>query len=385
MGLQIGIGICDSICRKFQAETKTSYGYFVHPFFQTLVAFLGEFSCLIGFIIQSTILRSVVNRRDMKNTNITNIIPPEPQRPKLHWIYLSVPASVDIIANTFYLYAYSFTAVSVIQMLSGMSVCMTCLYSYFFLHRKFHRHHMLGIILIVTGVATVAFVNIMDSHDVKGSSETPTKLIGVVMVIIAYTLWPIQYVIEERYLGNYHIHPLQVVGYEGLFGTSYMLLLLPILQFISAGRIREDSRGHDLNLFGKVEDSIVAFAQMGESVPLLLLNIGTLFFIACLNYVCLSVTKYASATARTTILPVTTVGLWIISISLGWENILYFQIIGFSFITFGAFLYNEILILPFWGLNKYVKDLGEKDIDIDNSEDLIVEEQLDYHSSNLDE
>jgi hypothetical protein len=40
------------------------------------------------------------------------------------------------------------------------------------------------------------------------------------------------FVFEQKLLSKYHLEPLQVVGYEGMFGLVIELVLLPILTFI---------------------------------------------------------------------------------------------------------------------------------------------------------
>jgi hypothetical protein len=41
------------------------------------------------------------------------------------------------------------------------------------------------------------------------------------------------FVFEQKLLTKYHLDPLEVVGYEGLFGLCGYLVLLPIISFIS--------------------------------------------------------------------------------------------------------------------------------------------------------
>ena len=415
MGLQLGIGVCNSFLIKAQDEVKTSYGYFVHPYIQSLTMFFAEFICLFLFMLQLYIqmritknkrksLRDIneninenintvdlnenintvdlnedINTVDINSNNI------ERKAKALNWLWYSVPAGADCVASTIYFYGTYFTAASVVQMMGGLMVCVTCLYSSLFLKRKFYRHHYFGILLIVLGVIVVAVANVMESNDSKGSDETPTKLIGVIMLIVSYVIQPIQMVAEEKLFSTYDIQALQAVGYEGTFGMLYLLILLPILQFIPADRMRVDNRGHDLNLFGKAEDTVVAFVQLGESAVLLWLTIGMCASLACFNYVGQSVTKYASATSRTTIQAFRTVGIWIISLSLGWEHILWLQVFGFLLITLGVLIYNEVLVLPFWGLNSFTSNFTATfGSAASNASVASVEEHLDYHDSEED-
>jgi len=71
-----------------------------------------------------------------------------------------------------------------------------------------------------------------------------------------------------------------------------------------------------------------------------------------------SITKYASAAQRSTIDSSRTAIIWVFFIiyqGSGHEKFEWLQLIGFITVIFGTFLYNEILVLPFLGFNKYTK------------------------------
>jgi hypothetical protein len=36
------------------------------------------------------------------------------------------------------------------------------------------------------------------------------------------------FVVEEKLLGDYYLHPLKVVGLEGMWGLTYYVILLPL-------------------------------------------------------------------------------------------------------------------------------------------------------------
>ena len=37
------------------------------------------------------------------------------------------------------------------------------------------------------------------------------------------------------------------------------------------------------------------------------------------------------------------------------DSFSWFQLFGFLFLVFGTLLYNEIIVLPFWGYNQYTR------------------------------
>lgn len=62
------------------------------------------------------------------------------------------------------------------------------------------------------------------------------------------------FIVEEKLIGDYYIDPMKVVGLEGMWGLTYYIALLPVMQAIKC-------TGALCN-FGYLENSSYAFAQM---------------------------------------------------------------------------------------------------------------------------
>ena len=60
----------------------------------------------------------------------------------------------------------------------------------------------------------------------------PSKLLGYIMVFGSTAFVAMQYTIEEQITKNYYVHPLKVVGWEGLFGSLLYMIVLILLQFV---------------------------------------------------------------------------------------------------------------------------------------------------------
>ena len=86
------------------------------------------------------------------------------------------------------------------------------------------------------------------------------------------------------------------------------------------------------------------------------LSLGMMLSIACFNVCGITTTKVASAAQRATIDTSRTLIIWIMSCLLGLEPFNWQAIFGFILLVFGTLLYNEIIILPFLGLDANTKD-----------------------------
>ena len=146
-----------------------------------------------------------------------------------------------------------------------------------------------------------------------------------------------------------------IVGWEGFFGFFYYCITLPILQYIPC----TPSVGGDFCVFGVIEDTAIAFQQMGNNGVVLGCCIGTIFTIAFFNYFGVATTKYASAPQRSTVDTSRTVLIWIFFLTVpikgAEEKFKWLQLIGFILLIFGTLVYNEILVIPFLGFNQWTK------------------------------
>ena len=99
-------------------------------------------------------------------------------------------------------------------------------------------------------------------------------------------------------LGGYYLDPIMVVGLEGMWGTLYWCILLPIFQHTPCDN-------DQLCVPPVVEDSKAAFKTLFAAQPssrfCLGMALGTIGSIAFFNVLGVSITKYASATQRTVV------------------------------------------------------------------------------------
>jgi hypothetical protein len=130
---------------------------------------------------------------------------------------------------------------------------------------------------------------------------------------------------SERFPGRYSVSPLVAVGYEGLFGTISILMFVPILAIPSVSKL---STFFDLPR---------GWYQMIYTPAVLYSGLAICVSISLFNFFGLSVTRHVSATARSLTDTCRTLAIWIISLGLGWEKIVFpislLQILGFSLLV----------------------------------------------------
>jgi len=58
------------------------------------------------------------------------------------------------------------------------------------------------------------------------------QIVGYLLIILSLFTNGFLFVFEQKLLSKYHLEPLQVVGYEGMYGLIIEIILLPILTFV---------------------------------------------------------------------------------------------------------------------------------------------------------
>ncbi len=152
------------------------------------------------------------------------------------------------------------------------------------------------------------------------------------------------YIVEEKLLGDYYLDPLKVVGLEGVWGFLMTVIMLIIFQHINCGPSL-------LCYYGPLEDTTRAFQDFGSNWKILFLSILICFSIASFNAFGVTVTKNASSAQRSTIDTSRTVLVWIFQLSTGAESFSFMQLGGFILLVSGTLVYNEIVIVPYWGFD----------------------------------
>ena len=157
---------------------------------------------------------------------------------------------------------------SIYQMMRGIIVVITALLAVIFLGRKQYRHHVVSLIMIVVGVAEVGYVAIKyaQNHQESETDTNGSEALGILLLLLSQCFTGIQFIVEEKILGDYYLDPFIIVGTEGMWGLVYYLGLLSIMQIKTCGY--GDGTLSALCNFGYFENSAYAFEQM-NSKPVL--------------------------------------------------------------------------------------------------------------------
>jgi len=231
--------------------------------------------------------------------------------------------------------------------------------------KKLYRHHFLGGFLAISGIVLVGLGALINS----GPKAGETKVIGVILLICANILAASQFIVEEKLLTGCTIHPLKMVFWEGVWGSSIYLTLMIILAQIPCGEYaQQNGMCTEVNGEWWFEAPIFAIRQMFDIALLASMVFLFIFSIASFNYSGIAITKYLSSPVRAVLISIATILVWFyclllpksITLTLS-ESFITLQLFGFIIQLSGTLIFVELIVLPFLGLNKYTaKELKEQ-------------------------
>ncbi|EAW08130.1 putative nucleotide-sugar transporter [Aspergillus clavatus NRRL 1] len=394
-------GVCNTILNKFQdmqcvrncdSPDPKARHTFEQPVLQTIQMFIGEMGCWL-VILASNIYQAFIYPRlsrssspllaggynpvnadeDGDEEDQTIRGPDAPDHPSKTTdaegrIYLSgrrilllaLPACCDIAGTTLMNVGLLFVAASIYQMTRGALVLFVGLFSVLFLRRKLYLYQWISLFIVVLGVALVGLAGalftenqghdiskenaiaivtraVMEARKVARTPEAVKAIIGVLLIAAAQIFTASQFVLEEWILENYAMDPLQVVGWEGVFGFS-VTVIGSIIMYLTVGRTDAGRYGY----FDVKEGwrQVMSNKYIAISSILIMISIGGF------NFFGLSVTRTVSATSRSTIDTCRTLFIWLVSLALGWETFKWLQVLGFVLLVYGTFLFNDIIHPP---------------------------------------
>lgn len=246
------------------------------------------------------------------------------------------------------------TPVSIYQMSRGALVLWVGVGSVMFLRRHLFAYQWASLVVVTIGVALVGLAGTLVKKATMGddagddlvsrlvyvatstrAEDDPAKVaLGVALILFAQIFTASQYVIEEKIMAHYTIEPLAAVTLEGMFGGLTTLIGMPILHVLFAKK-------------SSYFDVPRGWAQIANNPPVLWACVMIMFSIGAFNFFGLSVTSRVSATTRSTIDTCRTLGIWIVSLFIGWEHLVWpystLQVAGFGLLVYGTFVYNGLL------------------------------------------
>eukprot|EP00397_Hematodinium_sp_SG-2012_P010142 GEMP01010249.1.p1 GENE.GEMP01010249.1~~GEMP01010249.1.p1 ORF type:complete len:430 (+),score=82.32 GEMP01010249.1:201-1490(+) len=292
------------------------------------------------------------------------------------FLYIGIPANLDLVASVLMFVGLLYVPASVWQMLRGSMIIFSSIESVLFLGRVMKSQHIIGVLTCVLGICCVGLASYVapqeapvvmeqyEQHSMRSqhdsaphlrnekSEEAPTDaaskvMFGMAIIILGQVVQASQVVAEEVLMKDVNLPPLQIVGFEGLWGVIMCIaVVFPLAYFIP---------GTDAGSLENIEDT---GTMLSNSPNLIMLVVLYTFSCATYNISGMLVTNRLSAVHRTMLEASRTAVIWIVDLCVyylisedilfgeKWNSGSYIQLGGFLLLLCGQSIYGEVLKLP---------------------------------------
>lgn len=362
LGIMIITGTLNTIFLRLQSN---AYDYiydakFSHPWFQSLLMFIGESYCaFMWFIWKNKIKKDEDEEREKNGEEPDN----RPEAPVILFLFSCL---CDLVGSTLLNFSLIMMASSIFQMLRGGVIIITCIFTILFLKRYPKNYQWLGVGLVFLGVFLVGLSSQSSSNQVE------TKVLGIIMLLVSLVFSGFQFVYQEIILVKYRCASLQLVAWEGIWGIICLIIILPSIEFIPCNfEKKEDvcSMNEDGDYF--IENNIFAIKQMFENVPIFLYCFLQTISICAFNYYGIMIVKYASSATRSVMDSTRTILVWlfflVVPVQGKTETFKGLQLCGFVILLLGQLIYNQLVTVSFLGFDYHMRNkiLGITEADKD--------------------
>eukprot|EP00877_Chromochloris_zofingiensis_P012180 jgi/Chrzof1/7215/Cz02g15020.t1 len=255
---------------------------------------------------------------------------------------LAIPSFFDLAATILMNVGLLSVTASVYQMMRGAEMLFAALFAILFLQRHLNKYHYLGILCCVVGISLVGLSSILGG---EGSSthtvSTQEMMMGMGLIVLSQAVQAAQLTFEDFFMADLNMQPLKIVGFEGVFGTLFMvLLLLPIAYFLPG------PEG-----VGFHENTLDTLKMIGSSRALQLILAIDMFALLAYNICGMMVTGHLGAVFRTVLETMRTLFVWLLGLLLwyttpwglgeSWTAWSYLQALGFVILVLGTLVYGK--------------------------------------------
>lgn len=266
-------------------------------------------------------------------------------------LLIMIPAAFDLIASTIMTFGLIYISVSIFQMLRGSMVIFSTILTRLFLKgRRVRRYQLLGVTLAVIAIVLVGVAGVMVPQANMNANVGQT-IMGICLVILSQIVQAGQIVVEEFLLADLNMPPLRVVGFEGLWGLLFMVVIACPLAYVIPGK---DFSPMPHNSLENTYDSLVCLGSNSNLIIAVLI-----FCVAVLVYNCygMLITDSFSAVNRTIFEAVRTAVIWVVDLIIQaifpgspfgelWSNWSFLELAGFIILVFSTLVYNRVVVLP---------------------------------------
>ena len=321
--LYVILGASISIILKYVYNEKSKGVPFYHKSFITLLMFFSEIFSLPVYYIKNRKLQKDSIKEDNNKISEDELLIQENEIKQISikkkMAYIIIASILDYFACFLGDLALAFISQSFARLLNPLALVeIIFLYSWYKARKKKKKiilDQLIGFIISAVAIFIIClsvFYGIISDKKYEGETEGLLRfklfLISFFMVLFSAIFQSIQNLIEENLVREYNIHQFYCIGFEGIFGFIFNLILCIIFYFIKCD-VNTDGNSNnsktlahicnkdDINVY-RMEDPLFAFEQMFEEKKILYLLIIIIILRIFNKMISISIIKYGGALTR---------------------------------------------------------------------------------------
>lgn len=345
-------GTLNTLTTKMQFGTKSigkdgEEEFFSKPWFATFNMLSAMF--LVGLI--DKVYRSTCAPATLVPDNENALLQKDAKGLQMPWatkiLWVSLPAAFDLAATGLCCMGMLYIPASIWQMLKVGYFIFCGILSVVFLKMTLHVFHWVGLGLCVLGLCTVGMSSVLGDSQQPNTGGAAQLIFGMSLVMGGQGVQAAQVIAEEFLMKDVDLPAMQVVGWEGFWGTLIMIVFVyPLLWMMP---------GHDHGHYEDVEDTIVMIRNSPQLFWLVMLY---LFSCGSFNASGIKVTGELSATHRMMLDASRTSVIWCFGLGMhylvdpnaptgeAWTSYSFLQLVGFGILVCGQGVYGEMIKVP---------------------------------------
>jgi len=300
--------VSSKILYNWRVEGIDGPNTFNKAYFLTLMMFFGEALCLFyKLIVDWQAARHKFRvKNDLEKPLIDTPLEGDGAASgnKPHILVFCLLSVFDLTATLLSGIGLNWVTASANQMLRGSTIFFTGIFRIVIFRESLPLKKWIGISIVMAGLILVGLTGMIRPDSSGGTNATAAQALGGILLVLAGSaINSLQNVFEERLLKGTTVDALEVVGWEGIFGSVLSIfIMLPIAQNVS---------GPDV---GCAENSRDTLMQLTGSAGMTITVLGYSVSLALMNFYSQLLSKYLSAVHRMLISTLRVVLVWIINL-----------------------------------------------------------------------
>ena len=264
----------------------------------------------------------------------------------------ALPSICQLLSTVMQFYGLIYIPAAVWQVFFGFQVLFATLFAVTIRKQKLYLVDWLGLFICVSGMCFSGVSALLRGIRSDNSDNITRIFFSFIILIMAHGISAYQTILEEKLLHETSIDSVQLISFEGIWGTYICIFIcLPICSILPFNRT-----------IGIYENTIESFIMLSKSYTLDLLLLGYMASISLYQFFGINVTKFSTAIHRNLYEMMRPFFVWLISIvaqqitsniNEPLDRYSFLEIFGFVFSIFGSLIYNRVIRFPCF---TYVED-----------------------------